>query len=66
MRSVVDKAALSQISSGHFDIPLPVTLHQCSILTIIYTLLLPERQKDKLGSFQKSNARSVIVKHSLF
>jgi hypothetical protein len=44
---VVNHVILCQYVSQYFCFPLSVTFHQCTILILIYMLLLPEGQTDE-------------------
>jgi len=50
LRFVADRVALAQVfffASTYANFLLPESFHQCSILVVIYMLLLPEKQMGK-------------------
>jgi hypothetical protein len=57
---MVDKGALVRGFSEYFGFTLSVSLHQRSLLTFIYTLLLLEGQMGEALKFPKTSALSEI------
>jgi hypothetical protein len=65
VRFVVDKVALGQVSLPVLQFPLSVSFHQCSILIVIYMLLLPEGQRVEDWNPPKKQCSFKIVEHWL-